>query len=160
MPQSQPVTYLPTHHLLPIALKQLSAGAQLLVQSVREWVLSAQLGRSVGGDLLRAYSDHQCFHGLELFDYMMNVIARDAVRDVQVLHPDDQTLGADELAVLRLIELTKRDSSRHAQRIASRMVRTRSQQLCAAARAYREELESAGLTLSGWSELRLVKKER
>ncbi|MEM9255175.1 MAG: hypothetical protein AAGA91_06990 [Pseudomonadota bacterium] len=139
-----------------IYMEQLSEGAQLVVWSMRQWVVSAQKRRCPGCDLKPAYARYPVDRAVEYFLRIMNLIANDAKRTIYVQHPEDGLLGADELILLRMIRLTQRQSPRHAQRLGTQLIHARAPFMCSIAKAYRGELEAAGLSLDGWHEMQLV----
>lgn len=157
--------YLPGNASTPVGqpgaavnIANLSDGARLIVWSLRQWVVSAHLGRCTTCDLARPYTAFSCTGALAEVQQFMVLLTREANRQIDVRHPREAILSLDEIILLRLVALSGR-RYRYAEHLARRVVDDRAIDiLCSRAKVYVEELNAVGLALYGWPEMQLVKE--
>lgn len=141
-----------------VNIANLSDGARLIVWSLRQWVVSAHLGRCTTCDLAKPYTAFSCTGALTEVQKFMVLLTREANRQIDIRHPREALLSIDEIILLRLVAMSGR-RYRYAEHLARGLVDHRAIDiLCSRAKVYVEELNAVGLSLYGWPEMQLVKE--
>ncbi len=142
-------------HTLPVSV--LSAGAQLFIVGVRHWSQAARQRQCVYRVLYTPYAAADCTRAVGLLDEFMCILAIAAVRTVNVRCPRGETVGEDEMKLLKVLESLQQGAAEKAQIQLAEMIRgPLNQSFRRAAQEYVDVMREAGLSMDSAPRLRLV----
>ncbi len=135
----------------------LSAGGQLFVWGIRQWLVAAREKRCVKQELMIPYYRLECMGAIYHLDAMMRILLQGATRRLEVRCPDHPLISADERLLLILARARQQENDEAAAVSAGKLVDPLFESpLTQAATDYARQLSTAGLSLSTAPQLELV----
>ncbi len=135
----------------------LSAGAELFVWSVREWLAAARERRCVKRNLIPRYHAVECVDAILPLDEMMCLLAVSALRPIQIRHCGCSALSDDEMRLVQCLRAVQRgDDELAGQHLASLLPGPFSRTFLRPARQYASAICSADLRFTGARHLMVV----
>ena len=133
---------------LPAA--SLSAGAELFVWSVREWLAAAREKQCVKRNLIPRYHAAECVDAIVLLDEMMCLLAVSALRPIQIRHCGCSSLSEDEMLLVQCLRAVQRgDDELARQQLAALLSAPFNRTFLRPARQYASALCDADLAFTG-----------
>ncbi len=136
----------------------ISQGGQLLLLSMRQWVLMKGSQQSISQTLSPTYNRLRCpTAAIDPLNEFMSLLALAAIRPIEIRCHCSKTLSADELSLLKSLRAIQLDDQDRASKELSTMLTgslERSFQRTAG--IYVETLRTAGLSLTGVRHLSVV----
>ena len=158
MPNPNPTPTTDTHP--EIKTNSLSPAAQLFVWSTRQWLACARTKHCVHKALNPQYKHFSVESAAPLLDELMLLVAMTAKRHVEVRCLCADTLGRDELILLRALRAVQHGDDHLAEEAISHLLGgALKTTFCRVAKNYTQVLREANMSLSGVTYLRLVEPE-
>lgn len=135
----------------------LSAGGQLLVWSMRQWLIAVARRDSATDALAHPYRVLGCQRAVAFVDECLALAALAAMHPLDIRCLCDKTLSSDEALILRSMQRVERKDDSSAVTVASELVAgPLAAVFVRSAALYVRELNGAGLRLASEPDLRLV----